>query len=72
MKITNGGVVHSFDGTLEEAMKYIDFGFYIGINGCSLKTDKQLNVVAQIPNDKIVVETDCPWCSIRATHAGLY
>lgn len=69
-KITNGGVVHSFDGTLEEAKKFIEFGFYIGINGCSLKTEEQLQVVAQIPNDKILVETDCPWCAIRPSHAG--
>lgn len=70
-KITSGGVVHSFDGTLDEAMKFIKFGFYIGINGCSLKTEEQLQIVAQIPNDKILVETDCPWCAIRPSHAGI-
>lgn len=69
-KITNGGVVHSFDGTLDEARKFIDFGFYIGINGCSLKTEEQLNVVAEIPNEKILIETDCPWCAIRPSHSG--
>lgn len=65
-----GGVVHSFDGSLEQAKKFIEFGFYIGINGCSLKTEEQLKTVAQIPLDRIMLETDCPWCSIRTSHAG--
>lgn len=27
------GVVHSFDGTVEEARKFIDMGYFIGLNG---------------------------------------
>lgn len=69
-KIKAGGVVHSFDGSLAQAMQFIEFGFYIGINGCSLKTEEQLKTVSGIPPDKILVETDCPWCSIRSSHAG--
>lgn len=69
-KIVNGGVVHSFDGTIEQATKFIEFGFLIGINGCSMKTEEQLQTIAKIPNDKILIETDCPWCSIRNSHAG--
>jgi TatD DNase family protein len=36
----------------------------------SLKTEENLKTVAALPNDKILIETDCPWCEIRPTHAG--
>lgn len=49
-----GGVVHSFDGKLEDAQKYIELGYLIGLNGCSLRTQESLDVAAQLPLDKIL------------------
>jgi TatD DNase family protein len=64
------GVVHSFDGTLELATEFMEIGLFIGLNGCSLKTKENLEVVKHLPLRKILLETDCPYCDVKATHAG--
>lgn len=55
------GLVHSFTGTLEEMERLLAMGLHIGVNGCSLKSQENLEVVKAIPLSKMQIETDAPW-----------
>jgi len=65
-----GGVVHSFTGSSEEAAELVGMGFYIGVNGCSMKTEQNLETLKTIRLDRLLLETDAPWCSMTSTHAS--
>lgn len=57
------GVAHCYVGNLANANKLIDMGFYIGFTGIiTFKNAVEIQEVArQIPLDKILIETDCPF-----------
>ncbi|KAG8947194.1 hypothetical protein FRC04_010917 [Tulasnella sp. 424] len=65
-----GGVVHSFTGVKEEIDELLEMGFHFSLNGCGMKTQQNLEAAAKIPLDRLLLETDAPWCSLTPTHAS--
>jgi TatD DNase family protein len=59
------GVLHSFSGSLELARKAVDMKFYIGVTGPVTYKNAiaRIEVVANLPLDKILIETDSPFLS---------
>lgn len=58
------GVMHCFGGSLQEAQKAIEMGFYIGVGGVvTFKNATLATVAASIPLERIVLETDSPYLS---------
>lgn len=57
------GVVHCFSGSKEMAREIIRLGMYIGLNGVVTFNNarKSLEVAKEIPLDRLVLETDCPY-----------
>lgn len=57
------GVVHCFSGSKEMAKEVIKLGMYIGLNGVATfkNARKSLEVVKEIPIERLVLETDCPY-----------
>ncbi|EJT5917787.1 TatD family hydrolase [Clostridium perfringens] len=57
------GVVHCFSGSVEFAKECIKLGYYIGFTGVlTFKNAKKLvDVCREIPAERMLVETDCPF-----------
>lgn len=69
-RLEKGGVVHSFTGTVEEMRELMELGLYIGLNGCSFKSVENCEVVRAVRLDRLMIETDGPWCEVRPSHEG--
>ncbi|MER3397355.1 MAG: hydrolase TatD [Chloroflexota bacterium] len=57
------GVFHAFSGDLAAAEEAGTLGFYFGVGGAITypKNDRLREVVARLPRDRVVVETDAPY-----------
>ena len=57
-----GGIVHAFAGSAEEAKEYLRLGFKLGLGGAATwpQANRLRKVVAQLPEEAIVLETDAP------------
>jgi TatD DNase family protein len=58
-----GGVMHCFGGSLEEARAFLDLGFHLSFSGVLTypKADPLREVARQVPLDRVLIETDCPY-----------
>jgi len=57
-------VLHWFTGSVAEVKRAIDMGCYFSINSTMLANERHATVVASIPFDKILTETDGPFTQI--------
>lgn len=60
-----GAVFHCFTGTVAEARRIIDSGYYLGFTGAvTFKKNDELRDAARFtPRDRLLVETDAPYLS---------
>lgn len=58
----NGGLVHAFNGSYQQATQYIKMGFGISICGTITydRSKKVRRIAAELPQQAIVLETDAP------------
>ena len=59
------GTMHCYSGSLEMAKEFVKIGFYIGIDGpITFKNNKKgIEVVKEIPIERLLLETDSPYLS---------
>ncbi|QJI31060.1 TatD family hydrolase [Pseudomonas sp. ADAK18] len=62
IRLPRGGIIHAFAGSQEEAHEYIKLGFKLGLGGAATwpQALRMHKVIAQLPLDSVVLETDSP------------
>ncbi len=66
-KLVRRGVIHCFTGTVAEARSYLPLNFFISFTGIITfpprkgQTETLADVVAAVPLDRILIETDAPY-----------
>lgn len=69
-------LIHSFTGDKSELEKLLQlesanshgYKIYISINGAGLRDISTLEILPLIPLNRLMLETDSPWCEIKKTH----
>ena len=64
------GVVHSFSSGKDAMLALVALDLYIGISGASLRTEEQLEMAKAVPLDRLMIETDAPYCELKGTQEG--
>lgn len=62
-KYRTKGVLHCFSGSVEMAKEVVKLGMYIGLGGAVTfkNARKPLEVAEYLPEDRLLLETDCPY-----------
>jgi len=57
------GVIHCFNGDIDNARKYLNMGFHLSFGAyIGYPSSKEVHcVIRDIPADKLLIETDCPF-----------
>ena len=60
-----GGVIHCFSGTMEDAAEFLEMGYYLSFAGplTFKKNDELRQIFSDLPEDRILLETDSPYLS---------
>ncbi|WP_404377724.1 TatD family hydrolase [Vreelandella aquamarina] len=60
--LPEAGLIHAFAGSYEQAVKFLDLGYVLGLGGAVTyeRAQKLRRVVAKLPDDGFVLETDSP------------
>ncbi|KOO14647.1 deoxyribonuclease [Vibrio xuii] len=61
-KFQYGGILHGFSGSYQQAMQFIELGFFIGVGGVITypRANKTRQAIVRLPIERLVLETDSP------------
>ncbi|RYP10118.1 hypothetical protein DL765_008212 [Monosporascus sp. GIB2] len=66
-KLPRRGLVHSFVGASAQMQTLVSLGFDVSVNGFGFQDRESLEMVRDLPLERLQIETDAPWGEIPAS-----
>ncbi|KIM10485.1 MAG: hypothetical protein KU37_09250 [Sulfuricurvum sp. PC08-66] len=65
-------IFHWYSGKIGTLNKILDYGYYLSINEAMCKSNKGQSIIAKLPKNKILVETDAPFIKDVLPHKNYF
>jgi TatD DNase family protein len=62
-------ILHWYTGTVRDLERAVDYGFYFSINPAMIKSKRGCSLIARMPRDRILTETDGPFVKVSGEPA---
>lgn len=57
-------ILHWYSGSIRELEKAISYGFYFSVNSAMTQSKNGINIIKNIPNNRLLIESDSPFIGV--------
>lgn len=57
-------ILHWYSGSISELEKAISYGFYFSVNSAMTQSKNGINIIKNIPNNRLLIESDSPFIGV--------
>ena len=58
-------ILHWYSGSISDLEKAVSYGFYFSVNSAMIQSQNGINIIKNIPNERLLLESDSPFIGVN-------